>query len=114
MAKRSGAARIGVLGAGGRMGPSIIARVLDTKDAVLAGAAACALGCGRGNRTLPRATMGHGWHIVATANQCGITNNAKRWRSTGPPGLVRAGRVRPLPGLRRPVGALTKSLRDLS
>ena len=39
MAKRSGAARIGVLGAGGRMGQSIIARVLDTKDAVLAGAA---------------------------------------------------------------------------
>ena len=39
MAKRGGTARIGVLGAGGRMGQSIIEQVLATKDAVLAGAA---------------------------------------------------------------------------
>jgi 4-hydroxy-tetrahydrodipicolinate reductase len=38
MAKRNGATRIGVLGAGGRMGRTIIELVRDTRNAVLAGA----------------------------------------------------------------------------
>jgi 4-hydroxy-tetrahydrodipicolinate reductase len=39
MGKRSGVVRIGVLGAGGRMGRAIIDRVVETQGALLAGAA---------------------------------------------------------------------------
>jgi len=42
----------------------------------LAVSTACALDCGRGNRTLPRATKAHGRDFVATTSQCGLAEHA--------------------------------------
>ncbi len=61
-----------------------------------------------------RASAVQGCTVERPASSTG-TGHRFRWRcSTGPQGLVRAGRDRPFPGQRRPVGALIKSPRDLS